>query len=797
MRRQRLPTLYLKALRDLWLMRGQALAIALVVASGIAMLVMSQATLDSLRTTRDTMYRDYAFADVWVHLKRAPEAIAQRVAELPGVASVETQVQAAAKLALPGYSEPVEALMLSLPDDGSAPRHNRPYLRAGQLPAPFAHGEAVVSDAFAEAHGLKPGDRLRATVYGRSQWFTLVGVALSPEYLMQSKPTAMFPDYERYAILWLPRQSLAAALNMDGAFNQLSVRLAPDTRSHADQAELIAAIDRLLARWGGLGAYGRMEQHSYRYLHEEFRQLATMTRVFPTIFLGVAAFLLNVVFTRLIGTQRAQVAILKAFGYRTGDVLLHYGLMAALISLAGTALGVAAGVWLGQVLAGLYQMNFRFPYLAFTLNGAVVALGAGVALLAAVAGAGRAVLAAAREPVAQAMRPVAPERYRATLAERLGLARWLSQPARMVLRQIERRPWRALLSIIGLALAGALIMLARFQGQTITHMIDLQYRLGEHHDVAVNFIEAAPRRALHELRALPGVQHVEGLRTVPVKLSRDNVVVNTAIEGLPPEGLLRRPVDASRQRLPLPEGGLLLSDYLAKKLGVGVGDVLQVQVLQGKRARLQLPVAALVNEYVGTRAYMATPALNRALGEGELYSGALLTLLPGQQTAVMRALDVRPRVVSAESRTGAVQAFFDMLDRITGPFTLISILMGAIVNFGVVYNSARITLAERARELASLRVLGLTKSEVARILLGEIGLLVLLSIPVSFAAGWGLTWLLVQGLQSDLYRVPIYIPPSSYAFAALVTVCSSILSALAVLRLVWRLDMIEALKTHG
>lgn len=686
--------------------------------------------------------------------------------------------------------------MLSLPDDGSAPLHDKLHLRAGRLPAPHAHGEAVVSDAFAEQHGLQPGDRLRATVYGRTQWFTLVGVALSPAYLMQAKPGALFPDYERYAILWVPRQALASALNMDGAFNQLSVRLSPGARSHADEAALIAELDRLLTRWGGLGAYGRMDQTSYRYLHEEFRQLQTMTRIFPTIFLGVAAFLLNVVFTRLIGTQRAQVAILKAFGYRTRDVALHYGLMAALISLAGALLGLAAGLWLGQVLAGLYQQNFRFPYLAFALDGRVAALGAGVALAAAVLGAGRAVLAAASEPVAQAMRPVAPERFGPTLAERLGATRWLSQPARMVLRQIERRPWRAVLGITGLALAGAILMMARFQGSVITHMIDMQYRLSEHQDVAVAFTEVAPPRALHELRALPGVQHVEGLRTVAVKLSRDNVVVSTAIEGLPADGLLRRPVNTRLQRVSLPPDGLVLSDYLAQKLGVGVGDTVQVQVLQGKRARLQLPVAALVTEYVGTRAYMDSAALNRALGEGDVYSGALLTTLPGGQARVMRALDERPRVVSAESRLAAVQAFFDMLDRISGPFTFIAVLMGAIVNFGVVYNWARITLAERARELASLRVLGFTQGEVSRILLGEVGVLVLLSIPLSWAAGWALSWLMVAGLQSDLYRVPLYIPPSTYAFATLITLCSSILSGLAVLRQVRRLDMIEALKTH-
>jgi putative ABC transport system permease protein len=332
----RLKAIHRKALRDLWHMRGQALAIALVIASGIAMLVMSAATLSSLQDTRDRLYRDYRFSDVWAQVKRAPNALAQRVAELPGVNEVETRLIAGAKVELADFHEPIEAVVQSLPDTGE-PAQNRLYLRSGRMLAPFADDEVLVSESFALAHKLQPGDRLRATVYGRTQWFTIVGMAVSPEYVYQIKPGAMFPDYQRYAILWMNRRALEAALDMNGAFNQVVVRLSPG----ADERDTIAAMDQLLARNGSRGAHGRMDQLSYRFLHEEFRQLATMTRVFPTIFLGVAAFLLNVVFTRLVGTQRDQVAILKAFGYSTLDVALHYGLIVTLICLIGSALGVA------------------------------------------------------------------------------------------------------------------------------------------------------------------------------------------------------------------------------------------------------------------------------------------------------------------------------------------------------------------------------------------------------------------------------------------------------------------------
>ncbi|MDO4232537.1 MAG: ABC transporter permease, partial [Lautropia sp.] len=599
-----------------------------------------------------------------------------------------------------------------------------------------------------------------------------------------------------YAIVWMPRRTLAAATNMTGAFNQLTVRVTADASQREAQAELISEIDRLLSRWGGGNTINRNDQLSWRFLSDELQQLGTLTRLFPAIFLSVAAFLLNVVFTRLIGTQRAQIAILKAFGYSTRDVMLHYGLMSALICLLGALIGMGAGTWLGQHLAALYQTNFRFPYLDFRVNVDVGLIGIAISLLAAVGGTGHAVLRAAREPVAQAMRPVAPERYKPTLPERLGLARWLSQPARMVLRQVERRPWRATFSIIGLALAGAIMMLARFQSGTLLYMIDIPSRLQQHEDIVVSFTEQTAPRALHELRALPGVQHVEGTRSVPVKLRHGTVTLSTGIEGISPDSHFRRVLTRQHHPVALPDDGLMISTYMAQRLGVRLGDPVWVEVLTGKRAQRLVTISALFHEDMGMLAIMNRHALDRLTGDGSVVDGALLSVLPEARASLLQRLNDVPGVASANARLEAIDAFMETFDQITGPFTWISLILGVIVNFGVVYNAARITLAERARELASLRVLGFSQGEVARILLGEMALLVLLSLPLSCLAGLALSWLIVQGSQSDLYRIPLHVPLSNYTIGMLVTLLSSLASALIILRQVRRLDMIEALKTH-
>jgi len=780
-----------KGLRDLWHLRSQAIAIALVIAAGIANLVMSRSTYESLQDTRSRFYRDYALADVWGAARRAPESLAQQIAAIDGVQLVETRLVAPARLQIDGFDEPIRAQLVSLPESGE-PLLNRLHLRKGRSVAPGARDEVVISEVFAQAQQLRPGDSLRAIVYGRATRLRIVGVALSPEYIYQIQPGAAFPDYKRYAVLWIGRHALEAALDMDGAFNQVAIRLLPDAR----EAAVIAALDALLLRYGGLGAYGRIDQLSNRFLHEELRQLSTMATVFPTIFLAVAAFLLNVVLGRMIDTQRDQIAILKAFGYSGTSVALHYLGIVALIGLFGTAVGIVGGIALGHWLSGVYQEFYRFPFLDFRLSAGTGALGIAVSLAASLVGTLQAVRRAQRLPPAEAMRPPAPERYRRTLVERMLPARLLGQPSRMIVRHLERRPFKALLSVVGLALACAIMMVGRFQKDSIDWMVDVQFRLAQRNDMAVDFTEATSRSAAFELRALPGVLQVEPYRSVPVRLRFGTRSHRTGLQGLLADAQLKRPLDAQMRELQLPESGMVLTDHLAGMLGVKAGDVVTVEVLQGRQRVVDVVIAGTVKEYIGVQAYMTLDALNRLLREGDVVSGVFLRVDPAQQLALNAALERRPRVAGIGMRKLAIANFYETLASSLLVFAFVSLALGAVINFGVVYNAARIALSERGRELASLRVLGMTRGEVSWILLGELGLLVAVSIPLGFAAGWALCAYMSSQLQSELYRVPVHISAATYTFAGLTMVVSTLLSAWVVRHRIDRLDLVGVLKTR-
>jgi putative ABC transport system permease protein len=169
-----------KLLRDLVRMRGQVGAIALVIASGVGVLVMSLSTIEALDETATAYYERYRFAQVFASVKRAPERLAGRIATIPGVQAVETRIVEMATLDVAGFTEPVVGLLVSIPEHGE-PVLNRLAIKAGRGVSPGRPDEVVLSEPFSEAHGLLPGERLSAIINGHKRSLQVVGVALSPE----------------------------------------------------------------------------------------------------------------------------------------------------------------------------------------------------------------------------------------------------------------------------------------------------------------------------------------------------------------------------------------------------------------------------------------------------------------------------------------------------------------------------------------------------------------------------------------------------------------------------------------
>ncbi|MDH4164715.1 MAG: ABC transporter permease [Nitrospirota bacterium] len=780
-----------KLLRDLWHMKGQAFAIILVIMSGVSTFVMFLSVMDSLNLTRDGFYQDHGFADVFANLKRGPESLKERILEIPGVALVETRVAADVKLDIPGFDEPVTAHLVSLPDDGK-PLLNRLYLRNGRLPEPWRDNEAVVSEAFAQAHRFGPGSTFGAVINGRWKTLTVTGIALSPEFVLQVRPGAISPDFRRYGILWMGRHALSTAYDMEGAFNDVVMTLSPG----ANPDDIVRRLDRVLERYGGFGAYSRKDQMSHRFLSEEFKQLQQSARLYPLIFIGVASFLLNVVITRTVSTQREQIAALKAFGYTTTDVAVHFVKLVLMIVAIGAVAGTLLGIRLGTGLGNIYMEFYRFPYFLYVLRPGVVALAAGITGGAAVVGTIHSVWKAVRISPAQAMRPEQPARYRKTTIEHIIPPGVLSQPSRIILRNLERKPIKALLSITGIAMACAIMVVGGFFEDTVNYMVDIQFRQVHREDMTVTFIEATSGKALYELQGIEGVKRVEPFRTVSVRLRSANRTYRTGIRGISQDSTLYRLLDEDFRVRAMPEAGIVLTDYFSKVLGVRTGDDITIEVMEGRRPVRTVRVAGFIKEYIGLMGYMDLDALNRMLHEGNAISGASITVDEDKQAAIYRTLVEMPRVAGAVVRKDEIRNFYQTQAEAMLFFTFVATVLAGVIAFGVVYNSARISLAERSRELASLRVLGYTRGEISYILLGELGLLTLAAIPLGFVFGRWLCAYVSIALSSDLFRIPLVTERATYALAALVVLVSAAVSGLIVRHRLDHLDLVEVLKTR-
>ena len=787
----RLSPLNRKLLRDLIAMRGQAIAIALVIAAGVSMFVMYLSNFDSLERTTRTYYERQRFADVFASSKRAPLTLISRIAAIPNVTHAEPRVVVNVTLDIPGFAEPATGRLISIPAD-RRPRLNDLFLREGRWIDPARPDEVIASEAFCRAHGFVPGDRIGAVINGRRRWLTIVGLALSPEYIYSLRPGELIPDDRRFGIFWMARESLASAFDMEGGFNDLVLDVAP----HASIDEVIAQVDGLLERYGGLGAVPRERQLSNWTIENEFAQLRSFGVAVPLIFLIVAAFVLNVALTRAVALQRPQIAALKAIGYDNTTLAWHYLKWALVIAAGGSLLGVLAGAWMGAGIIEIYNRYFRFPMLDYRLSAGITIGAVGASLGAAALGAWAAVRRAVRIPPAEAMRPETPPRYRRSLIEVPIFRRLLSTAARMVLRNLERQPVRALTSVIGVAFAVAILLVGFTFTEAITRLIDVQFDIAQRQDVTLTFVEPRPASAFHALAHLAGVLQVEPMRAVPARLRAGPRNRTVSILGVPALPRLNRVVDMDGRVKRLPPAGLVLSQTLARVLGIQPGDTVQIEVLEGRRRHLFAPVTATVDDAMGLSAYMDIDMLHRMMHEGAVLSGAYLDVDPAALASLHQQLKVTPAVAGVTLTAAARRNFRETMAENLSVTVSINVIFASIIAFGVIYNGARISLAERSRELASLRVLGFTRAEISLILLGELAVVTLAAIPIGVAIGYGLCQLISYGFSSEVYRIPLVFSSRVTAWAALTTLAASAASGLIVRRRLDRLDLVAVLKVR-
>lgn len=786
-----MSALDLKLMRDLWRLRGQVLAIAAVLAAATATFVMSLGVHHSLTETRDAYYARNHYADVFVGMTRAPRGIVARVAAIPGVRRAEGTIQHYATLDFPDRVMPVRALLNSV-DEAGRDQLNQLTLRRGRLPQEGNPGDAVADEAFVKANGLTIGSQVDALIYGRKQRLRIVGVGLAPNYIYAIAPGDLVPDDRRFGVFWMGRKALEAATDRTEAINTLSLTL----ERGASEPDVIRAVDAVLAPYGGTGAYGRKDQLSHAFLDNELNQLSAMTQIIPPVFLLVAVFLVYIVLGRMIRTERTQIGLIKAFGYSDWAVGGHYLKFALAVALLASVLGALAGIWMGSAMTRLYTQYYHFPFLYYRISPPVFLAAAALAFGAAALGALGGMRSAVRLMPAVAMSPPPPPSYRAGLIERLGKRAGFSAVGHMIVRHIARWPGRSTITVLGVALSGGLLFSTLQFLDSSRTMLDSFFFRAQRQDLTITFTEPRNEAALFALAQIPGVLRVEPTRGVAVKIAHGNRIERTVIESARADSRLSVRIDRSGAAMALPVSGLMLSRQLADKLAVHAGDPVHIEMLGGRRTQLTMPVASVVEEFIGERAYAAEATLERIARDASPAGSALVRIDPAYHDRILTHLKDMPVVLGITEKTAALETFEQMIHDNMLTMITFYIAFASAIAVGVVYNSARILYSERAHELATLRVLGYFRSEVGLVLLGELALLVVLSVPFSCLIGNGMAQLMTAMFSSDLFRLPFSPSRASYGWSIVIVLLAAMATALGVARRVQRLDMVRVLKAR-
>lgn len=781
----------LKLFRDLRRLWAQALAIALVIAGGVASLIMAVGSYRSLDDTRIAYYERYQFADVFALVRRAPKGLVDRIAEISGVLAVDARIAKLALLDIPNFPEPATAQVISLPD-GRQPTLNQIYMRVGRMPEALSSHEVVVNEAFANAHRFAPGSRFSAILNGRKRELVVVGIALSPEFIYAIGPGDIMPDDRGFGIIWMSEKALANAYDLDGAFSSVNLKLMRD----ASEREVVRQLDALLERYGGRAAYGRKDQASNAWLDHALDMLKNMSRTLPPIFLLVAAFLVNLTLTRFVALEREQIGLLKALGYRNSTIAVHYVKFVVLIAIMGITIGALAGTWLGAYVTRIYGDFFHFPFLIFTKSPDLYLLAAALSLVAAIVGAIRALREVVTLAPAVAMQPPAPARFRRVLPVGLSINRVFSQSTMMMARNITRHPIRAAFTMLGMALATAILIVSLFVGGTMEGLIDVTYFMADRQNATVSFVEKRSQDVVKQVARLPGVLVAEPYREVPVRIRNGTIERRLALSGRARDADLSRIIDTSLRPVVLPDDGLAISEMLAQILGAGIGDLVEVDLLEGQRRTVTLPIAAKIEDYFGTKAMMNADALARLLREAPTVTSVRMSIDGNRLDVLFNAIKSLPVVGAFVLQRNSLANFRKTTAVIVNTMASIYIGLAVIIAFGVVYNSARISLSERARELASLRVLGFTQGEVLRILLLELALIALVAQPPGWLIGYGLAWIMKTNLASEIMRVRLVVEHSTYVVASTIVIAAAVASALIVRQRVKHLDLVAVLKTR-
>ena len=785
-----------KLLRDLVTTWGMLLAVASIIAIGIGSFIGMLSAARNLLEAKGQYYSTCRMADFWIDLKKAPVQEVERLARMRGISDIRPRIQFKVLCDLEGVDEPVGGIMISMPPD-PAPVLNGLVMRSGSYFTRDRVNEIIVSEKFAAARGLEPGDTLAVIMNGRREELVIAGTAISAEFVYLTSPGSLVDDPKNYGLLYVKQAFAEDHFGFEGACNSVVGLLTPDVAGHGEH--VIAELARRLEPYGVFVAVPRAQQFSHMTMAAELTSLQTMAYIFPSFFLLVAALVLNVLMMRLVEQQRTVIGTLKALGYANRELFIHYLKFSAAAGVAGGLIGAGIGYGLAEGMTTMYTAFFSFPRLVNRFYPALVVEGLAVSVAVCLAGALNGARRVMRLQPAEAMRPAAPRAGGAILLERWRvLWRRLDIQWQMVLRDLARRKGRAAVSVFSAAMGAAIVVLAFGFVDSMDTMIALQFDKVLRSDYHLTFSSDTDAAVLDELRRLPGVTAMEPVFHVACTFTRGHREKRGGVTGIEPGARLTVPRDAAGRPVPLPQAGLLMADRLLEQLGAEVGDVLTLTPVRGDRTPIAAPVAASFPSTMGLVVYADLHWLNRIVGESAAASEARVLALQNraERRTFMRAIKDMPQLETVTDIREQKQALVAQFNGAMRGAAVIMIGFAAVIFFGAILNATLISMSERRREIATFGALGYHEGEIARLFLRENMVTNMAGTLVGLPLGWFMLLGTMTEYQTDAYSFPAALRPASLVYTVVLAVLFVVTTQLAVYRSIGRLNKVEALSLN-
>ena len=826
-----------KALRSMWEAKLSYISCIFVITIGVVCYTMLQSMGVNLRYSLDQFYKHCRFADAFAIVAGIPNGEIAGLAAIEGVSAAQGRISENARLLDENDRETVVTLRLIGADAGdkSADEYGAPVTGYGA--SATGYGASAAGDKSADEYGapatgyytggagnpdsarmnlyyapgaelsddfdilvdkefmaerrISAGDVIEVALYGRSREFTVKGAVQSPEYIYtMPEGGSLFPDPAVFGVAFVKRETLERIAGRRGVATDLAFALEAGCAFEDVSAQLADA----LKEYGLISVYGREDQPSHLMVTQEIDSISSMSGPMSGLFLMIAGVILYIMLRRLVEHERTQIGALKAFGYKNSEIVGAYMLNGFITGAAGGLAGAAVSVPIGDMYYSLFSEYFNMPAIATEIDVAFLVNGV---LLAAAAGAISAFWGAKnviKLKPAEAMRPSAPAYITGSLADKFKLLPLiLTKRGMMALRFIGRNKLKSAMIVFSIALSFALMTVGFSYRQLMDAMMMDQFSKVQTYDIKVVLKSYADRdSAMSAVLALDGVKDAEAIIELPVTLVKNNRRRSVALTGLNPGSDKYKIMDDEGLVYDPPSDGLLITKNLADKMGVSQGDVVMIRndlLYDDKPIR----VKRVIGSNFGAGCYMDAEALCSFFDKTPLASSIVLRTESGASAGVKEALVKAANVASVND----VKRILENYRRLAASYMsmiYVIVALAALVAFAVIYNISNISLAERQREFATMRVLGLTSGEASEVLTFENWVLFTLAIMIGIPITIIMRYALAQSLSTDLYGLPSTTPLSAFVNSALGCAATVLFSNVVARRRIGRFRLVEVLK---